>query len=81
MRVFRIVLVRTLRRLGIELQRGVIKFFESDFARIEASHRIFANQSEEAASVFLARLRLVFVSQRLQKGSLLFGREFTNRSP
>ena len=75
MRVLRIALVRTLRRLGIKLQRWIIQFFESNFAGIEAGHRVLAHHAEELHAVFLARPRLVLESQRFEQGSLLFRRQ------
>ncbi len=43
MQVLTVVFMRTFRRLRIKLQRRIIELFESDFARVETSDRVFAH--------------------------------------
>src|SRR6266567_7991285 len=75
MQVFRIALVWTLRRRGVELQRRIVQRFESNLAGIEPGHRILAHQAEELTPRLRARARLVFEPERLKQGSLLFQRQ------
>src|ERR1700730_17085108 len=81
MPVLGIALVRTLRRYGIELQRRIVQRLESDLAGIETRNRKLAHQTEESATHFFIRARLLFEPQRLQQRSLLFRRQVHESLP
>src|SRR5579872_435823 len=81
MLMLRIALVRTLRRLCVKLQRGVIQCFEANLAGVETGYGILAHHAEEASTRFLARTRLVFEAERLEQGSLLLCRKVRELLP
>src|SRR5579862_4140936 len=81
MLMLRIALVRTLRRLCVKLQRGVIQCFEANLAGVETGHGVLAHRAEEASTRFLARTRLVFEPERLEQRSLLLCRKVRKLFP
>src|SRR3982074_1543926 len=81
MQVLGIVLVRTLRRLGIELQCWMVELLEPNFARVKAGHCELAHEPEKCTAVFFAGTRFVFVGEPLEQGSLLFVREVDKPLP
>ena len=66
MRMLGIVMMRTLRRLGVELQSRIIQFFVSDFAGVETRHRVLAHHAKELASRLFTGPRFIFEAQGFQ---------------
>src|ERR1700727_2024027 len=71
----RVALVRAFRRFRIKPQRGIIQFLESNFARVEAHHGIFADHAEESPPLVIAGACLVFEAERCEQRNLRFGRQ------
>src|SRR6266851_10304607 len=79
MEVFGIILVRTLRRCGIESQRWMVEILESNFTGVEADQRDLAKSAEKSATTFFARTRSV--GERFEQRCLLVGRKLGERLP
>src|ERR1700691_985561 len=75
MLVLRVALVRAFRRFRIKPQRGIIQFLESNFARVEAHHGIFADHAEEALSLVIAFACFFFEAERREQSNLRFGNQ------
>lgn len=71
MEVFRIILVGTSGRLGVEPQAGKIQLLQTDFAGVKTHHRIFPDKIEKLLARFIAGPKFLPVSDRLKKGCLL----------
>src|ERR1700722_1900797 len=81
MRVLRIVMVRTLRRLSVKSERRIIQLFVSDFAGVKARHGVLPHQAEESPPGLFARTGFLFESQWLEQGSLPFRRQLYKSLP
>ena len=75
LQVLGIAFMRALGRIGVKLQRGIVEFFKSDFARVKTGDGIFPHHGEELAAKFLTRPVFFFKSERLEHRELLRRRE------
>jgi len=77
--MFRVVLVGTTGRRGIELQCRAINLLQADLRRVVPHHRALASKLEELLPVFLAGAKPRFISELAEEVSLFLGCDFAKR--
>src|SRR5690242_609727 len=73
--MLRIVLVRALGGLRVELERWMIQFLEADLAGVITHHGKSAHQTEKVPPLFFARPLLGFIRQWLEQRGLKLWRQ------